>query len=33
MKIVNRFDSLLIDTFGAGYARLRDIFSDTEEKR
>lgn len=33
MKIVRRFDSLLIDTFGPGYARLRDIFSDTEEKK
>jgi sugar-specific transcriptional regulator TrmB len=33
MKIVSRFDSLLIDTFGPNYARLRDIFSDTEEKK
>jgi sugar-specific transcriptional regulator TrmB len=30
-KIVRRFDSLLIERFGRGYARLRDIFSDTEE--
>ncbi len=33
MKIVSRFDSLLIDTFGPNYARLRDIFTDTEERK
>jgi HTH-type transcriptional regulator, sugar sensing transcriptional regulator len=32
MKIVRRFDTELIDRFGPGYRRLRDIFSDTEEK-
>lgn len=31
MKIVGRFDEELIRRFGAGYKRLRDIFSDTEE--
>lgn len=32
MKIVERFDGELIGKFGAGYARLRDVFTDTEEK-
>jgi sugar-specific transcriptional regulator TrmB len=31
MKIVGRLDEELIRTFGPGYRRLRDIFSDTEE--
>jgi sugar-specific transcriptional regulator TrmB len=31
MKIVGRFDALLIERFGEGYARLRDIYTDTEE--
>jgi sugar-specific transcriptional regulator TrmB len=29
-KIVERFDSQLIERFGEGYALLRDVFSDTE---
>jgi HTH-type transcriptional regulator, sugar sensing transcriptional regulator len=32
MKIVERFDGELIAKFGAGYARLRDVFTDTEEE-
>ncbi len=31
MKIVRRFDALLTTTFGPGYARLRDIYTDEEE--
>ena len=31
MKIVKRFDRSLIKKFGAGYAKLRDIFNDEEE--
>lgn len=31
MKIVDRFDALLIKRFGPGYRKLRDVFSDTEE--
>ena len=30
MKIVRRFDGELTARFGAGYAKLRDIFSDEE---
>jgi len=30
MKIVRRFDADLVKTFGAGYVKLRDIFSDKE---
>ncbi|MBI9103120.1 MAG: TrmB family transcriptional regulator [Spirochaetales bacterium] len=33
MKIVRRFDKLLLDTFGPGYKKLRDIFTDEEEIR
>jgi sugar-specific transcriptional regulator TrmB len=32
MKIVRRFDPLLIKRFGQGYSRLRDVYSDTEER-
>jgi sugar-specific transcriptional regulator TrmB len=32
MKIVNRFNDLLIKTFGENYNKLRDVFSDKEEK-
>ncbi|MFH0974745.1 MAG: helix-turn-helix domain-containing protein [Spirochaetota bacterium] len=32
MKIVNRFDKLLIKKFGPNYDKLRDIFKDDEEK-
>ncbi len=32
MKIVDRFDTLLIDRFGPGYRKLRDVFSDEEEQ-
>lgn len=30
MKIVHRFDALLIKRFGAGYRKLRDVFRDEE---
>lgn len=30
MKIVRRFDGLLIERFGAGYKKLRDVFRDEE---
>lgn len=30
MKIVGRFDALLIERFGKGYAKLRDVFNDEE---
>jgi len=30
MKIVSRFNSLLVDRFGEGYAKLRDVFRDEE---
>lgn len=33
MKIVERFDGELIAKFGAGYSRLRDVFTDTEENK
>ncbi|MBN1522846.1 MAG: TrmB family transcriptional regulator [Spirochaetales bacterium] len=33
MKIVNRFDDLLIKTFGNNYHLLRDIFSDNDNKK
>lgn len=33
MKIVDRFDALLIERFGPGYRKLRDVFSDEEESR
>jgi hypothetical protein len=33
MKIVDRFDSLLIKRFGPGYRKLRDVFSDEEEQQ
>ena len=32
MKIVRRFDPLLLKHFGAGYEKLRDVFSDREVK-
>lgn len=32
MKIVGRFNDLLIKTFGINYAKLRDVFSDKEER-
>ena len=32
MKIVSRFDKLLMRRFGPGYRRLRDIYSDREER-
>lgn len=32
MKIVDRFDSLLIERFGPGYRKLRDVFSDEEQE-
>jgi len=32
MKIVDRFDALLIERFGSGYRKLRDVFSDEDEK-
>jgi len=32
MKIVRRFDQMLIYKFGTGYSRLRDVFSDSEEQ-
>ncbi len=32
MKIVDRFDSLLIDRFGPGYRKLRDVFANEEEQ-
>lgn len=32
MKIVSRFDDLLIDRFGEKYKKLRDIYKDDEEK-
>ena len=32
MKIVDRFDTLLIDRFGPGYRKLRDVFSNEEEQ-
>ncbi len=30
MKIVRRFDALLIERFGAGYKKLRDVYRDEE---
>jgi sugar-specific transcriptional regulator TrmB len=33
MKIVRRMDSELIERFGERYAKLRDVYSDTEEGR
>ena len=33
MKIVDRFESILIDRFGPGYRKLRDVFSDDEESQ
>ena len=33
MKIVRRFDQLLLDTFGPKYNKLRDIFSDEEVEK
>jgi sugar-specific transcriptional regulator TrmB len=33
MKIVDRFDPLLIERFGPGYRKLRDVFSDEEQKQ
>ncbi len=33
MKIVQRFDKLLIDTFGPGYIMLRNIFSNEEVRK
>jgi sugar-specific transcriptional regulator TrmB len=33
MKIVQRFDGTLLETFGQRYAKLRDIFTDEEVKR
>ncbi|MBU1567598.1 MAG: hypothetical protein KJ630_18475 [Proteobacteria bacterium] len=33
MKIVDRFDALLIERFGPSYRKLRDVFSDEEERR
>jgi HTH-type transcriptional regulator, sugar sensing transcriptional regulator len=33
MKIVGRFDALLIERFGPGYQKLRDVFSDEEEHK
>lgn len=33
MKIVHRFDDLLLSTFGSGYHHLRDIFNDTDVKQ
>jgi sugar-specific transcriptional regulator TrmB len=32
MKIVNRFDDILIKTFGHNYNKLRDVYNDKEEK-
>jgi HTH-type transcriptional regulator, sugar sensing transcriptional regulator len=31
MKVVNRFNDLLIKTFGDNYNKLRDVFNDKEE--
>lgn len=31
MKIVRRFDDLLLKTFGPKYRKLRDIYTDEEE--
>ncbi len=33
MKIVDRFDGLLLERFGPGYRKLRDVFADDEEDR
>ncbi len=33
MKIVNRFDDLLIDRFGKKYKKLRDIYNDEENEQ
>lgn len=33
MKIVDRFDSLLIDRFGPGYRKLRDVYTNEEEQQ